>query len=103
MLTVPLQPVPAQVCKVILGGQNCQINLYQKPQGLFVDIAADGVDIEIATIARDIDPLISRDYLGFVGNLLFIDTQGNSEPNYAEIGTRFFLLYLTAEEYALLQ
>lgn len=103
MLTVPLQPIPAQVTKVILGGQNCQINIYQKPQGVFVDITADDVDIIVGTIARDIAPLVSREYTGFIGNLFFIDTQGNSDPEYSGLGSRFSLVYVTAEEYALIQ
>ena len=103
MQTVPLQPVPSQVSKVVLGGQNCQILVYQKPQGVFVDINADDVEIIVGTIARDIAPLVSREYTGFVGNLLFIDTQGNSDPSYTGFGSRFSLVYLTAEEYALIQ
>ncbi len=103
MQTVPLQPVPAQVSKVVLGGQNCQINVYQKPQGIFVDITSDDVAIIAGTIARDIAPLVSRTYAGFIGNLLFIDTQGNSDPSYDGLGSRFSLVYLTAEEYALIQ
>jgi len=103
MQTIPLQPVPAQVSKVVLGGQNCQINIYQKPQGVFVDITADDLEIIVGTIARDIAPLVSREYTGFLGNFLFIDTQGNSDPSYAGFGSRFSLVYLTAEEYALIQ
>ena len=103
MQTVPLQPVPSQVSKVVLGGQNCQINIYQKPQGIFVDISADDVEIITGTIAREIAPLVSRGYTGLIGNLLFIDTQGNSDPSYDGLGSRFSLVYLTAEEYALIQ
>ena len=102
MQTVPLQPVPSQSTKVVLGGQNCQILVYQKPQGVFVDINADGVDISVGTIARDAVPLISREYAGFSGNLLFIDSQGSVDPSYDGLGDRFALVYLTAEEYALI-
>lgn len=106
MQTVPLQPVPSQSTKVVLGGQNCQILVYQKPQGVFVDINADGVDISVdisvGTIARDAVPLISREYAGFSGNLLFIDSQGSADPSYEGLGDRFALVYLTAEEYALI-
>ena len=101
MQTVPLQPVPSQSTKVVLGGQNCQILVYQKPQGVFVDINADGVDISVGTIARDAVPLISREYAGFAGNLLFIDSQGSADPSYEGLGDRFALVDLTAEEYAL--
>ena len=88
MQTVPLQPVPSQSTKVVLGGQNCQILVYQKPQGVFVDINAE--------------PLVSREYAGFSGNLLFIDSQGSADPSYEGFGDRFALVYLTAEEYALI-
>ena len=103
MLTVPLQPVPAQVSKVVLGGQNCQINVYQKQQGLFVDITADDIAIITGTIARDTALLVSREYTGFIGNLFFIDTQGDSDPSYSGLGSRFSLVYLTAEENAIVQ
>ena len=82
MQTVPLQPVPSQSTKVVLGGQNCQILVYQKPQGVFVDITADDVEIIVGTIARDIAPLVSRGYTGFIGNLLFIDTQGSDSTSW---------------------
>ena len=102
MQSVPLQPVPSQSTKVVLGGQNCQILVYQKLQGVFVDINADGVDISVGTIARDAVPLISREYAGLAGNLLFIDSQGSADPSYDGLGSRFDLVYLTAEEYALI-
>ena len=102
MQTVPLQPVPSQSTKVVLGGQNCQILIYQKPQGCFVDINADGVDIVVGIIGRDAVPLVCREYAGFSGNLLFIDSQGSADPSYDGLGSRFDLVYLTAEEYALI-
>lgn len=102
MQTVPLQPVPSQSTKVVLGGQNCQLFIYQKPQGLFVDVNADGVDIVTGVIALDAVPIICREYAGFVGNLLFIDTQGGADPSYEGLGDRWSLVYLTAEENALI-
>lgn len=102
MQTIPLQPVPTQATKVVLGGQNVQLLIYQKPQGVFVDINADGVDIVVGVIARDAVPLMCRKYLGFVGNLLFVDTQGNSDPSYDGLGSRFSLVYLTADENAVI-
>lgn len=100
ILEIPLQPVPCQSTKVVLGGQNCQLLIYQKPQGIFVDINVDGVDIAVGTIARDAVPLICRDYAGFIGNILFLDTRGNSDPEYSGLNDRFKLVYLNAEQYA---
>lgn len=85
-----------------MGGQNCQITIYQKPQGVFVDIAADGVAIAAGTLAHDVTPLVSRTYAGFSGNLMFVDTQGKSDPDYSGMGSRYSLVYLTADEYALI-
>lgn len=102
MQAIPLQPVPSQSVKAVLGGQNCQILVYQKPQGVFVDVSVNGVDVAVGTIARDAVPLVCRGYSGFSGNLLFIDSQGSADPAYAGLGDRFSLVYLTAEEYALI-
>ena len=98
MLMIPLQSVPAQVTKVILGGQNCRIRLYQKNEGLFVDLNADGVDVITCALARDADLIVSRQYVNFIGNLMFIDTQGNSDPNYTGLNGRFSFVYLSAAE-----
>ncbi len=100
MQQIPLQPIPAQITKVVVGGQNCQLSIRQTGRGLFVDINANGEDLAAAAIARDAVPLISREYVGFSGNFLFIDTQGKSDPSYTGLGSRFALVYLTADEYA---
>ena len=102
MLNIPIQPIPSQLVKVVLGGQNVQIFIYQKDQGLFVDINSDGVDIVVGVIARDAVPIICREYMGFIGNVLFVDTQGGSDPTYSGLGSRFSLVYLTADEYGLI-
>lgn len=94
MLQIPLQPVPSQQLQVVLGGQNCQIAVYLKGQHLYVDVNSNGVDISIAVIARDVIPLVPTAYLGFVGNLIFTDTQGSSDPTFDGLGSRYQLVYL---------
>lgn len=103
MLTVPLSPVPSQSVKVVLAGQNCTISLNQKPQGMFVNVSVDAVPVVVTVVARDAVPLVCREYEGFVGNLLFIDSQGSLDPEYSGLGSRWNLVHLTAEEYALIQ
>jgi hypothetical protein len=102
MQTIPIQAIPAQTLQVVLGGQNCQISLRQKSQGVFVDISVEDVDVVVSVIARDAVPLMCREYVGFVGNILFIDTQGSDDPSYEGMGSRFTLNYLTAAENALI-
>lgn len=102
MQQIPIQPVPSQSLKAVLGGQNCKIAIYQKTQGVFVDIVANGVEIAAGMLAHDAVPLVCRGYAGFSGNLMFIDTQGASDPDYTGMGSRYSLVYLTAAENALI-
>lgn len=101
MMEVPTQPVPVQQVKATLGGQNCQIGLYQKEQGMFADVNVDGVDVALCVSVLNAVPLVPAAYSGFAGNLFVIDTQGADDPYYTIMGSRFALVYLTAAEYAL--
>ena len=102
MLQIPLQNVAARPYSVVLGGQNCQINLYQKDNGLYFDLNSNGADIVTGVLCHNADLLVCIQYAGFQGNLLFIDTQGTSDPTYDGLGTRYSLVYLTAAEAALI-
>lgn len=94
MRTVPLQPVAAQVLKIILGGQNCTIGVYYKNGELFFDLNSGGVDIVTCVAMRNTALLVCIKYGGFVGNMMILDTQGASDPTYTRLGSRFQLLYL---------
>jgi len=98
MRNIPLQATPSQLTKVILDGQNCTIRLYQKSEGMFFDLNANGVDIVTCVIARNAALLVCRAYVGFVGNLMFIDTMGDTDPTFEGLKTRYRLLYLTEIE-----
>lgn len=102
MQQISIQPIPSQQLQTVLNGQNCQIAIYSKRQGIFVDLNSNGVDISIGVIARNGIPLVPTAYLGFLGTLLFIDTQGVSDPTFDGLGSRYQLVYMTASEYALL-
>lgn len=93
MLQIPLQPIPSQFVKVVLGGQNFQILLQQKEQGLFVDVNVNGVDIVTSVIARDNDDILCRKYTGVTGALKFLDLQGSTDPFYTGLNSRYVLIY----------
>lgn len=101
MLQIPLQAVPSQQLQVVLGTQNCEISIYEKEQGMFFDLTSNGVVITTAVLALNVTPL-TVNYSGFIGNLLFTDTQGLTDPTYTLLGTRYSLVYLDAAEYALI-
>ena len=98
MLQIPLQAIPNQVLNTIVGGQYVQINLYQKDQGLFMDVNANSVEICSGVICLNEVRIVREKYQGFIGNLLFYDTQGLSDPVYTGLDGRYQLLYLEASE-----
>lgn len=100
MQLIALQPVPSQQLQAVLAGQNCQIAVYAKSTGIYVDVNVNGSDISLGVIARDGVPLIPTAYLGFAGNLIIADMQGSADPTYDGLGDRYQLVYLTAAEYA---
>ncbi|MBR8479455.1 phage baseplate plug family protein [Burkholderia cenocepacia] len=100
MLTLPITARPAQNFSVLLAGQNCQISVYQKTTGLYLDLAVNNVAVKGGIICRDRVRLIRYAYLGFIGDLTFFDTQGVEDPQYAGLGARWQLVYLEAGDLA---
>lgn len=98
MEIIPLQAVPSQIVGVSLGTQNCQINVYQKATGLFVDLLIGGSLIIGGVIAQNLNRIVRDAYLGFGGDLVFIDTQGSNDPVYTGLGSRYALAYLDATD-----
>jgi hypothetical protein len=101
MLQMPLSAVPSQTFAITLAGQNCQLAVYQKTTGIYMDLTVNGKPI--TTAVRCVEGarlLLDRQYLGFIGDFGVIDTQGNSDPVYTGLGSRWQLLYLEASDLA---
>lgn len=109
MLEIPIQPVPNQSLTVVVNQINCKINLNTRTKPnyfnldldleerefvLYFDLEANSSSITRATICENLTPLIKQDYLGFSGNFIFVDLEGDSNPFYEGLGSRFRLLYL---------
>lgn len=91
---IPLQAVPSQSFSVGLSNQACQLNIYQKSTGLFFDLLVANVPVVTGVICRNLTKLVRYLYLGFIGDLAFIDTQGSSDPYYTGLGSRYLLAYI---------
>ena len=98
MMQIALQPVPSQQVQIVLDGQTCAINIYVKVQCMFFDLAVNGVPIAYAVQCKNMVSLVPTAYLGFSGWMIFLDTQGSSDPIYTGLGSRFVLLYLDEED-----
>jgi hypothetical protein len=100
MQIVPLQSLPNQIVDIILGDQQCVLKVYQKFFGLYIDVTVSGELIIGGVIGRDRNRVVRSEYLGFIGDLVFFDLLGGSDPDYASLGTQFLLAYLDEEDLA---
>lgn len=91
---INIAAVPSQTFLVSLGGQSCQITIHSRSTGVFVDLSVGGSAIVTNRIVRDGVPIVRQSYLGFIGDLVFLDTVGGSDPEYAGFNTRYLLCYL---------
>ena len=98
MQTVPLQSLPNQTVNIQLNGQSCTLNVYQKSTGMFMDVLVNDVLIIGGVICENLNRIVRSLYLGFIGDFAWVDTQGNDDPYYSQIGVRFYLLYFNASE-----
>ena len=103
MQVVPLQPVASQAIELQLGGQDVTINVYQEAFGLFADVFLSGTAVVNGAVCENLNRIVRYAYLGFVGDLFFLDTQGTNDPGYTGLGPagRFQLVYLETTDSAL--
>lgn len=98
MQTIPLDSVPNQNLRCTLGTQNCRIRVYTLSTGLYLDLELDGNPVVTGVICHDRCLLVRQAYLGFLGDLSFIDSQGTDDPQYTDLGGRWALLYLAPSD-----
>jgi len=90
---IPITAVGSQSFTVLLGSQQCAINVYQLSTGLYCDLVVNNNPIVSTMLCLNLVGLVREAYLGFTGQLFFYDTQGASDPEYSGLGTRYQLVY----------
>lgn len=102
MQIVPLQAVPNQTVTITLNGQVSQIDVYTTDWGLFLDLYVNNVLIIGGVICENLNRIVRSLYLGFEGDLAFIDNYGSTDPVYAGLGpttaARYNLAYLSPSD-----
>lgn len=100
MKEVPLIDADAQSFFTSLGGQQCRIELRQRSTGLYLDVRVEDTPIVLGVACRNLVRVVRDDYLGFIGDLVFFDTQGSNDPVSPGLGSRFLLQYLEPADLA---
>ena len=98
MLTISLEAEKEQTVTVPLAGQQCIIRLVQRDSGLYMDLTVNDVPLILGVPCWYGGRMVRYSYLGFQGDLVFLDTQGQEDPSWDGLGTRFLLFYLEESE-----
>ena len=98
MLKIPLKRVPSQKLRVVLGGQNCTINLYYRFGNTYMDLVVGNNVVINGAICRNRSSVVNVANHVFAGALYFLDLLGDSDPNYKLFNDRYILLYVSADE-----
>jgi hypothetical protein len=95
--SIPMNALPSQRLNAQLGNQPCTIDIYQKLTGLYLDLKVNDAAIVTGALCLEGNFLVRDAYLGFVGDLMMVDTQGTQDPDYTGLGGRFSLLWVAPE------
>lgn len=101
MEIIPLKAVPNQKLMVTLGDQDCTIKIVQRGRRMYLTLYVDDEVMRQGAIMIPYVGLLGDATL-FDGQLYIVDsmTEYNREqpPYYEELGTRYQLYYLDADE-----
>lgn len=98
MLTITLTAEKEQTINVTLDNQACTIRLVQRDSGIYMDLSVSSIPLIQGVPCWYGNKIVRYSYLGFSGDLVFLDLQGEEDPSYDGLGSRFILFYLEAAE-----
>jgi len=111
---IPLNPVPSQQLIITLNNQPCTITVYTKhihipfiPSGgipsdppiyepvdpIFLDLYVNDSLVLGGVLCLNQNLIVRNKYLGFIGDMSFLDTQANEDPQISGLGSRWQLAY----------
>lgn len=98
MREIPLDAVPSQSLRVLLGDQECSLNVYQRGARLYLDLDVNGRPICVGAVCLDDGVLPQSPTAHFSGSLRFVDTRGREAPRWDGLGARWALLWRAPDE-----
>ena len=98
MQIIQIADVYSQTFNVAVAGQACTVNLYQKSTGFYCDVLINNAVVIAGVLCENLNKIVRDLYLGVIGDFVFRDTQGTSDPSSPGLGTRFQFLYLETKD-----
>lgn len=93
MMKIPVQAVPGQTMRIMLGGQPCTLALRQRAASLYCDLWVGADPVWRGRICRNMVNLRAFAHEGLTGALFFMDMEGFDDPHYTGLGSRWRLMY----------
>lgn len=95
MIRVPLAATPIQTLAIVLNSQACEIALRQNGPNMYFDLTVSSAPVVMSKIVRNKQRLcLGAKYRPFIGDFLFFDTQGDTQPEFSGLGSRYILYYV---------
>ena len=98
MMTVSILPQKSQSISVDLAGQQCVVRLIQRESFLYMDLTVNGTPLIQGVPCLYGNKMVRYSYLGFSGDLVFMDNEGEQDPSYDGLGGRYVLYYIEESE-----
>lgn len=100
MIVVPVQALPNQTLQILLDNQPCTLQITQLAYGMFMDVICATMPNGglYGVICQNLNRIVRDSYLGFVGDFVWFDTEGTTDPIYTGLGSQYQLVYLDATD-----
>lgn len=91
---IPLSKDPNQTFITELNGKICEFEIVSRYGYTFMNLTVDGNVQFNGIICQNRTNLLQYKHYTLQGELMFIDTQGNNDPEADGFGERYFLIYV---------
>ncbi|CRY10502.1 phage baseplate plug family protein [Yersinia enterocolitica] len=98
MNVITLENKKSQSIFITLEGQSCLIRLIQRDSSIYMDLTVNGDPILQGVPCLYANKIVRYKYLGFRGDLFFLDNEGQSDPQWDGLADRFPLYFITEAE-----
>ncbi|CFQ73960.1 hypothetical protein N4227_12985 [Yersinia enterocolitica] len=98
MNVITLENKKSQSIFITLEGQSCLIRLIQRDSSIYMDLTVNGDPILQGIPCLYANKIVRYKYLGFRGDLFFLDNEGQSDPQWNGLADRFPLYFITEAE-----
>jgi len=94
---IPLEPVQNQTFSIDIEDKRCDFKFFTQGLYLYMNLAIDDKDVINGVICLNKAKLNQYVDIGLKGSLYFEDTNGNLDPIYYGLGSRWILNYEEAD------